>query len=113
MSTDTGRVDAALHALAGRNRRAILNEVRQRPRAVGEIAERIAISQQAVSHHLRVLRHSGLVSESRDGTRHLFSVNAGGFAAVQEYLEGFWPSRLTALKRAAEATARKDHRARV
>ena len=101
-------LDAALRALADGNRRRILALVRQRPRAVGEIAEQIAMSQQAVSHHLRVLRGAGLVTERRERTRHLFAVRTDGLRAVRDFLDGFWPSHLAALKEAAEAEARRD-----
>lgn len=100
-------VDAALRALGDRNRRTILTVVRDRPCAVGEIAERIEMSQQAVSHHLRVLRGAGLVTEHREGTRHLFAVRTDGFAPVREFLDTFWPDRLASLKHAAEETARR------
>lgn len=99
------QIDTALRALADGNRRAILALVRDAPLAVGEIAERVDVTQQAVSHHLRVLRTAGLVSESREGTRHLFAVHTDGFAAVREYLDGFWPKQLAALKRAVETGA--------
>jgi DNA-binding transcriptional ArsR family regulator len=95
-------LDAALRALADGNRRTILDAVRDRPLAVGEIAGAVAMSQQAVSHHLRVLRGAGLVSESRDGTRHFFVVRTDGLEVVRDFLDGFWPTRLQALKRAAE-----------
>ncbi|HEX2578214.1 MAG TPA: metalloregulator ArsR/SmtB family transcription factor [Aquihabitans sp.] len=101
-------LDATLRALADGNRRAILDVVRDEPRAVGEIATEVAMSQQAVSHHLRVLRGAGLVSETRDGTRHLFLVRVDGFDVVRQFIEGFWPTHLVALKAAAERTAR-DH----
>jgi DNA-binding transcriptional ArsR family regulator len=101
-------LDATLRALADGNRRAILEVVRDTPRAVGEIAEAMAMSQQAVSHHLRVLRGAGLVAETREGTRHLFMVRADGFDVVSQFVEGFWPRRLAALKAAAEQAAR-DH----
>ena len=102
----TPALAAALHALADGNRRAILDAVRDGPHPVGEIAARLAMSQQAVSHHLRVLRGAGLVSERREGTRHLFAVRADGLAVVRDYLDGFWPQQLAALKRAAEEAAR-------
>ena len=106
--TAAPRLDAALRALADGNRRTILGVVRDRPRAVGEIADEVGMSQQAVSHHLRVLRGAGLVTEQCEGTRHLFAVQTDGFAVVREFLDGFWPSHLAALKRAAERAAR-DH----
>ena len=101
-------LDAALRALADRNRRTILAVVRDRPRAVGEIAGELAMSQQAVSHHLRALRGAGLVSEQREGTRHLFMVRSDGFDVVQAYLDDFWPTHLRALKQAAEDAARRS-----
>lgn len=108
MSVPAERLDAALRALADGSRRTILGAVRDRPHAVGEIADRVGMSQQAVSHHLRVLRGAGLVTERREGTRHLFVVSGDGFDVVREFLEGFWPGRLAALKRAAEAAARGE-----
>lgn len=106
MSAAPVPLDATLRALADGSRRAILAVVRDTPRAVGEIATEVAMSQQTVSHHLRVLRGAGLVSETRDGTRHLFVVRTDGLDVVRQYLEGFWPTRLAALKSAAEKTAR-------
>jgi DNA-binding transcriptional ArsR family regulator len=106
VTADPVPLDATLRALADGNRRAILDVVRDRPQAVGEIAAEVAMSQQAVSHHLRVLRGAGLVTETRDGTRHLFMVRADGFDVVRQFVDGFWPKRLAALKAAAEKAAR-------
>ena len=107
-SAARSELDAALRALADRNRRDILALIQERPRAVGEIAERVPMTQQAVSHHLRVLRGAGLVTERREGTRHLFLVRVEGFGVVREFLDRFWPERLAALKQAAEARARNQ-----
>ncbi|HWD60881.1 MAG TPA: metalloregulator ArsR/SmtB family transcription factor [Humibacter sp.] len=111
MSADLGgaAIDRGLRALADGNRRAILAEVRDRPRAVGDIAGTLALSQQVVSHHLRVLRDAELVEESRDGTRHLFAVRTDGLAAVREYLDGFWPAQLARLKAAVEGELAGEH----
>ncbi|MGI8827169.1 MAG: ArsR/SmtB family transcription factor [Chloroflexota bacterium] len=106
MSVPAESLDPVLRALADGNRRIILELVRDRPYAVGEIADEVAMSQQAVSHHLRVLHGSGLVSERREGTRHLFAVRRDGLGVVREYLDRFWPTHLAALKHAAEDTAR-------
>ena len=92
-------LDAALRALADPNRRRILSVVRDQPRAVGEIAQALAMSQQAVSFHLRVLRGAGLVSERHERTRHLFVVRTDGLEGVRDFLDGFWPTHLAALKR--------------
>jgi DNA-binding transcriptional ArsR family regulator len=101
-------VNGALHALSDGTRRRILARVRDQPRAVGEIATQLGISQQIVSHHLRVLRGAGLVTEQRDRTRHLFLVRTDGLAAVRDFLDGFWPTHLAGLKRAAEAEAKRQ-----
>ena len=106
MTAEPVPLDATLRALADGSRRAILDVVRDSPRAVGEIATEVAMSQQAVSHHLRVLHGAGLVTETRDGTRHLFMVRVDGFDVVRQFVEGFWPDRLAALKAAAEKAAR-------
>lgn len=100
-------LDDALRALADANRRKILRQVLDQPLAVGEIASRVAMSQQAVSHHLSVLRGAGLVTGTRDGARHLFVVHTEGFDVVREFLDSFWPPHLAALKRAAETTQRR------
>ena len=104
-SAEADDVDLALRALADPNRRRILSLVRDQPRAVGDIALGVAMSQQAVSHHLQVLRGAGLVTERRERTRHLFVVRTDGLQAVRDFLDGFWPRHLAALKAAAEAEA--------
>src|SRR2546423_10693636 len=102
------QVDAALRALADANRRRILTLIRDQPRAVGDIAEQVAMSQQAVSFHLRVLRGAGLVTERHERSRHLFVVRTDGLQAVRDFLDGFWPSHLAALKQAAEAESKRN-----
>lgn len=101
-------LDLALRALADSNRRAILAVVRNGPHPVGEIAEHVGLSQQTASHHLGVLRTAGLATRTKDGTRHLFVVNTDGLAAVQSYLDDFWPTKLAALKSVIEARVADD-----
>ncbi|MGH8931357.1 MAG: ArsR/SmtB family transcription factor [Egibacteraceae bacterium] len=110
MSTTAQHLDRALRALAEPNRRVILGLVRDRPCAVGEIAEQVGLTQQAVSQHLRALRDAGLLTERREGTRHLFMVRPDGFSVVREFLDQFWPTHLAALKQAAEAAAHHTSR---
>jgi len=94
--------DAALKALAEPNRRAILRLVRDQPRSVTEIAEHFAITQQAVSLHLKVLREAGLVGVRRDGQRRLYLVNPDGMASLQDFFAELWPAGLERLKQAVE-----------
>lgn len=95
----TAELDLALRALADPNRRVILALIRAEPHPVGFIAERVGLSQQTTSHHLGVLRDAGLATRTREGTRHLFAVNADGLAAVRSYLDGFWPTKLSNAER--------------
>jgi DNA-binding transcriptional ArsR family regulator len=96
-------LDLALRALADANRRAILAAIRSGSRSVGSVAEEVGLSQQTTSHHLAVLRAAGLATGTRERTRHLFAVNTDGLAAVRAYLDGFWPTKLAALKAAVES----------
>ena len=96
-------LDECLRALADGNRRAILSVIRNSPRAVGDLADAVGLSQQTTSHHLKVLRSAGLVAETRAGTRHLFAVDDDGFRAVRSYLDDFWPQKLSALRDAVES----------
>src|SRR5689334_23570227 len=102
--------EVAWHALSDANRRRILGLVRDEPRAVGEVAAKLGMSQQIASHHLRVLHGAGLVSEHRDRQRHLFVVRTDGLAAARDFLADFWPARLESLKVAAEAATRTKKR---
>jgi DNA-binding transcriptional ArsR family regulator len=52
-------------ALADPTRRAILTRLADGDATVGELAEPFALTQQAISKHLKVLEHAGLISRSR------------------------------------------------
>jgi DNA-binding transcriptional ArsR family regulator len=62
----------------------------ERPRAVGEIAEELPISRQAVSQHLQVLKGVGLVADEAVGTRRIYRLNPTGVAALRDQLDTFW-----------------------
>ena len=93
----------ALRALADRNRRAIMQVIRNEPHQVGAVADELGMSQQAASHHLGVLRRAGLATSTRNANRRLYAINTDALAAVRSYLDGFWPAKLAALKAAVEA----------
>jgi DNA-binding transcriptional ArsR family regulator len=101
--------EAAIKALAVPNRVEILRLTRDGPMSVGDIAAHFDISLQAVSQHLQVLKDAGLLSEQRDGTRRLYSVQPDGLQAVRDLVEELWPDRLSRLKRLAETKARSKH----
>lgn len=62
---DEPRLDAVFSALADRTRRAIVRRLATGEASVGELAEPFAMSFQAVSKHLQVLEHAGLIERSR------------------------------------------------
>lgn len=93
---------SAFKALAEPRRVQILRLLRDRPRAVGEIAAEIDVSQQAASQHLAVLGKAGLVEARREGTRHLYSIRPEGFAPVAAFVEAFWAPKLASLKEEIE-----------
>jgi DNA-binding transcriptional ArsR family regulator len=94
--------EAAWSALVDPNRRAILEMLRQRPRAVGELADELGFSQPMTSKHLRVLRESGLVSVRVDAQRRIYAIDTRGMAELDAWLAPYrrlWNDRLDALGR--------------
>ena len=89
-------------ALGDGARREILEKLRGGPRAVGEIAAGMPISRPAVSQHLKVLKDSGLVAETRQGTRHYFAIAPEGLGELRGYLDGLWGDALAAFARHME-----------
>jgi DNA-binding transcriptional ArsR family regulator len=96
----------AMDALGDPTRRAIFEQLRRGPRAVGEIAGELPVSRPAVSQHLRVLKEAGLVTERRDGTRRLYRLDPEGLAQVRRYFDDFWTEALAGFKAAAESERR-------
>jgi DNA-binding transcriptional ArsR family regulator len=71
-------------------RRAILEFLAERPRAVGELADQLPVSRPAVSQHLKVLKVTGLVTEDAVGTRRIYRLNPAGVSALRDQLDTFW-----------------------
>jgi DNA-binding transcriptional ArsR family regulator len=87
-----------LKALGEPRRVEILRLLRGGPRAVGEIADAVGVTQQAVSQHLAVLDDAGLVEARRAGTRSLYAIRSAGFEPVADFVRDFWEPRLRSLK---------------
>jgi DNA-binding transcriptional ArsR family regulator len=94
-------------ALGDGTRRAIFEQLVERPRAVGELADDLPVSRPAVSQHLRVLKDAGLVTDRPEGTRRVYVVNPDGLAALRADLDRFWTHALGAFKAVAEREAGK------
>jgi DNA-binding transcriptional ArsR family regulator len=98
-------MQAAITAIAEPRRRQILALVGSNELSAGEIASHFDVTWPAISQHLTVLKNAGLVSERRAGTRRLYRARPEGLAELMTFLEGFWDTRLAALKREAEQEA--------
>jgi DNA-binding transcriptional ArsR family regulator len=98
----------ALEALGDPTRRAIFEHLSQRPCAVGELAELVPVSRPAVSQHLKVLKAAGLVTEEREGTRHIYRLDPAGVGELRDYLDRFWSSAMGAFK--AKVHQREEER---
>jgi DNA-binding transcriptional ArsR family regulator len=97
-----------MDALGDPTRRAIFEQLRRGPRAVGEIAAELPVSRPAVSQHLRVLKDAGLVTERREGTRRLYRLDPDGLGELRAYFDGFWTEALAGFKAAAEREQRRN-----
>jgi DNA-binding transcriptional ArsR family regulator len=105
-------MEAVVHALAASRRREILELIRDRELAAGEIARHFDVTRPAVSQHLTVLKDAGLVSERRAGTRRHYRARPEGLGELRSYLDKFWGDGLSRLKTAAEAEQKGGARAR-
>ena len=87
--TPSTQLDATFFALADPTRRAILARLASGEASVGELAEPFAMSQPAISKHLKVLERAGLISRSRERTRNLSRLEAEPLAEATAWLEDY------------------------
>ncbi len=87
--TPSQRLDATFVALADPTRRAILARLATGEASVMELAEPFAISQPAVSKHLKMLERAGLISRGRDAQRRPCKIEGEAFAEASDWLERF------------------------
>ncbi|MFC4010397.1 ArsR/SmtB family transcription factor [Nonomuraea purpurea] len=95
-------VDASFAVLAEPTRRKILDRLRGSERSVGELAEELAISQPAVSKHLKVLREAGFVVSRVSAQRRIYRIQPLPLQAVDAWLAPYrrlWNDHLDALER--------------
>lgn len=85
----TQQLDTTFAALADPTRRAILARLVQGEASVQELAEPFAMSQPAISKHLRVLERAGLISRGRDAQRRPCRLEAKPLAEANEWLERY------------------------
>jgi DNA-binding transcriptional ArsR family regulator len=105
----SSRLDATFAALADPTRRAILARLAKGDASVSELAEPFAMSQPAISKHLKVLERAGLISRGREAQRRPRRLEARPLREATQWLENyrqFWEAqfgRLDALLREMQA----------
>jgi DNA-binding transcriptional ArsR family regulator len=95
-------------ALADPHRRAAMGLLLERPRPVGELVEKLGLTQPGTSKHLRVLRDAGLVRVRTEAQRRVYEVEPGPLAELDAWLAPYralWDARLDALGRHLDLTA--------
>ncbi|HEX3681868.1 MAG TPA: metalloregulator ArsR/SmtB family transcription factor [Bryobacteraceae bacterium] len=100
MQTPSGRLDATFAALADPTRRAILARLTLGEASVTELVQPFAITQAAISKHLKVLERAGLISREKDAQRRLSRLDARPLAQADQWLEGyrqFWNASFSRL----------------
>jgi DNA-binding transcriptional ArsR family regulator len=83
------RLDATFAALADPTRRAILARLASGDASVTELAQPFAMSQPAISKHLKVLERAGLISRSRDAQRRPCRIEGKALAEANGWLERY------------------------
>ncbi len=83
------RLDRAFMALADPVRRRIVARLSRGPATVNELAEPFEITKQAVSKHIQVLEHAGLVTRTRDAQRRPVHLDAAGLEALTAWIDRY------------------------
>lgn len=100
MVSNSDRMDLIFSALGDATRRALLTRLKRGESTVGALASPFNVSRPAISKHLRVLEHAGLIRCTRDGRVSRCGLNAAALreaaAWVEEY-RVFWEGKLGAL----------------
>ncbi len=97
----TDQLSRSFAALADPTRRAILERLAAGDAGVVELAEASALTQPAITKHLKVLERAGLIARARDGQRRPASLQLDGLAPVDDWLRrahGEWSDRLDRLE---------------
>jgi DNA-binding transcriptional ArsR family regulator len=95
-------------ALGDPTRRAIVEQLAERPRAVVELAHELPVSRPAISQHLKVLKEARLVTDRPAGTRRIYQLDPGGVGALRADLERYWDKALAAFKTIVEQPTEED-----
>lgn len=94
-------LDASFAALGDPVRRALVTRLAQGEATVGQLAAPFALTPQAISHHIGVLRRCGLVEQRREGARRPCRLRVEHLAALGGWIDEqrrAWDDRLSALE---------------
>jgi len=108
-------LDATFAALADPTRRRIVERLARGELTAGEIAAGFAISQPAISKHLKVLENSGLLERAIDGRIHRCRLSPARLQNAADWIESqrrFWESSLDRLDTYLQSSAPKPKRKR-
>ena len=101
-------LDKAFAALSDSTRRAILMRLADGEASVSALAEPFAMSQPAVSRHLKVLEDAGLIETERVGQSRVRRLRPQGLGAARSFIEDmarYWPDRFDRLQRFLDETS--------
>lgn len=88
------------NAVAEPRRREILDQLAGGERSVGELAERLGLTQPQVSKHLRVLREVGVVDVREEGRHRLYRLDGPALKPIHDWVARFertWEERFEAM----------------
>jgi DNA-binding transcriptional ArsR family regulator len=109
-------IDRTLQALAEPTRRAVVGLLRDGPQRAGDLAAALAMSRQAMSRHLRVLRQAGLIREvgaagpGDDARARTYQLQPAPLGELHDWLgelQRFWGAQMQGFKAHAEKVARE------
>ena len=80
----------------------ILERLVTAPATATELAQDLPVTRSAVSQHLQVMKSAGLVGDTPDGTRRVYTVDPDALALLRGYFDSFWNRSLDNFRRAAE-----------
>lgn len=110
------RIDDVFSALADSSRRNILLMLSKGSKNVNSIAGEFKISRPAVSKHLKILEHSKLIVQKKEGRQRYFSLNPEPIKKIInwfKFYDKFWDNKLNSLKQFVEknndGTSQKSH----
>jgi DNA-binding transcriptional ArsR family regulator len=100
-------------ALAEPNRFHIVELLRDKPRPVGELADRLHIRQPQVSKHLKVLADAGIVEVHPQANQRIYELSPNKFQEIDRWLEKYrklWEERFDRLEKVLEREKKKLRR---